>query len=282
MNLVMKRILCLLVAVTPVVAYADKNLEKNGTWDCKKDATVHIGNGGGKFVFKGKCKSISVGGGENKLTIDSVETLDVGGGENKISAKTVTTAVVGGSENEISIDVLGSLDVGGSDNKIVFKKALKGDVKVTGQPQDNKVVGVGNKVIGAATSAGGGAVDVNAIAGVDVNAMTNGAASMGNGGGGTIDCSKNPTFIYNDNNGAFTFTGKCDKISINGNNAKLTIESVKTLAIQGNGTSATVTAVDTIATPGNKNSVTYKKSVTANAKVKVSNPGNGNSVKLVK
>jgi hypothetical protein len=57
---------------------------------------------------------------------------------------------------------------------------------------------------------------------------------------------------------------------------------VKTLAIQGNGTSATVTAVDTIATPGNKNSVTYKKSVTANAKVKVSNPGNGNSVKLVK
>jgi hypothetical protein len=201
--------------------------------------------------------------------------------------------VVGGSENEISIDVLGSLDVGGSDNTILFKKALKGDVKVTGQPQDNKVVGVGNKVIGAASTgaaggagaaaaAGAGNVDVNAIAGVDVNAMTNGAASMGNGGGGTIDCSKNPTFIYNDNNGAFTFTGKCDKISINGNNAKLTIESVKTLAIQGNGTTATVTAVDTIATPGNKNSVTYKKAVTANAKVKVSNPGTGNSVKLVK
>src|SRR6185369_13590274 len=102
MNRLMKRILCLLVAVTPVVAYADKDLSKNGTWDCKKDATVHIANGSGKYTFKGKCKLISVGGGTNKLSIDSVETLDVGGGENNISAKTVATLTVGGAENQIA------------------------------------------------------------------------------------------------------------------------------------------------------------------------------------
>lgn len=307
MNGLMKLILGLLVVVTPVVAYADKDLTKNGTWDCKKDGTVHIANGSGKFVFKGKCKLISVGGGENKLSIDSVDKLDVGGGENNISAKTVTTLTVGGAENQISVDTLGSLDVGGTDNKIVFKKAIKGDVKVTGQPQANTVVGAG-KVISAASagasapptggsatggSATGGSttatagVDVNAVAGVDVNALTGGAGTVTGGGatatgGGTIDCAKTPTFAYNDNGGEFTLKGKCDKIAINGNNVKLKVESAKSVSLDGNNNKVDVIAVDSISTNGNNNSVTYKKALTASAKVKVSNPGNGNTIKLMK
>ena len=285
MNLVMKRILCLLLVVTPAVAYADKNFKsgKGATWDCKKDPKVNISHGKGVYTFKGPCTQINLNGGKSKLTIESVDELNV------------TSA-----ENTITIGTLGTLNLVGAKNKVTYKTAKEGDTAQVSMVGSGNVV---EKAGGAATTtttagagaagatagagaagavAGTGAADLNALAGIDVNAMTNGAASMGNGGGRAIDCSKNPTFIYNDNNGTFTFTGKCEKISINGNNAKLTIESVKTLAIQGNGTTATVTAVDTIATPGNKNSVTYKKAVTANGKVKVSNPGNGNSVKLVK
>ena len=119
----MTRLVAFLMVVTPVVASADKDLEKSGVWDCKKDPVVSIGNGDGKYTFKGKCKTISVAGGENKLTIESVDTLDVAGAENTITVGTV--------------DVI---DVGGSDNKITWKKAKSGDKPtLKGQPDKNTV-----------------------------------------------------------------------------------------------------------------------------------------------
>jgi hypothetical protein len=104
-------------------AFADKNLDKDGAWDCKKDPVVFIGNGAGTYTFKGTCAKISVNGGENKLTIESVDTLDVSGGENTITVGTV-----------------GTINVGGSDNKITWKKAKAGDKPVMkGQPDKNTI-----------------------------------------------------------------------------------------------------------------------------------------------
>lgn len=107
----------------PVTARADKALARSGTWDCKKDPVVHIGNGDGKYRFTGPCKLISVGGGENTLTIEAVDTLEVGGAENKITVGTV-----------------GTIDVGGADNTITWKKAKTGDRPVLkGQPDKNTI-----------------------------------------------------------------------------------------------------------------------------------------------
>jgi hypothetical protein len=114
-------IIAIALAATP--AFADKNLDKGTAWDCKKDPVVFIGNGAGSYTFKGACTKISVGGGENKLTIESVDTLDVGGGENTITVGTV-----------------GTIDVGGADNKITWKKAKTGDKPVMkGQPDKNTI-----------------------------------------------------------------------------------------------------------------------------------------------
>src|SRR5258708_29185771 len=106
----MKRILIAVIAIVPSVAAADKDLAKGQTWNCKKDPVVHIGNGKGTYTFKGACTSISVGGGQNKLTIEAVDTLDVGGAKNTIKIGTVDT-----------------IRVGGADNTITWKKAKSGD-----------------------------------------------------------------------------------------------------------------------------------------------------------
>jgi hypothetical protein len=119
----MKKLALLLAIVAPSVASADKALESDGTWDCKKDPNVSIGNGAGKYTIKGACKKISIGGGENTVTIESVDVLDVGGAENKIT-----------------VDTVGTINVGGADNTITWKKAKTGaKPALKGQPDKNKI-----------------------------------------------------------------------------------------------------------------------------------------------
>jgi hypothetical protein len=119
----MTKLVAFLMVVVPALASADKDLQKSGAWDCKKDPVAHIGNGAGKYTFKGACSKISVGGGENKITIESVEVLEVGGAENTITVGTV-----------------GTIDVGGTENTITWKKAKIGDKpKLKGQPDMNKI-----------------------------------------------------------------------------------------------------------------------------------------------
>jgi len=119
----MKRIAILLLVLAPGVAAADKSLDKGTAWDCKKDPVVSIGNGKGKYTFKGACTSISVGGGENTLTIEAVDTLQVAGAKNTITVGTVDT-----------------IDVGGAGNTITWKKAKSGDKPtMKGQPDKNTI-----------------------------------------------------------------------------------------------------------------------------------------------
>ena len=119
----MKTLLLLTALLLPAAAHADKSLEKSGAWDCAKDPVVHIGNGAGKYTFKGTCTTIDVGGGMNTLTIEAVDTLSVGGASNTITVTTV-----------------GTIDVGGSGNKITWKKAKSGDKPtMKGQPDKNTI-----------------------------------------------------------------------------------------------------------------------------------------------
>ena len=114
MKTIVSLIIALTPALTPALAHADKDLQKGSAWNCKKDPVVHIVNGDGKYTFTGECKTISVSGGENTLTIASVETLDVGG-----------------AENTITVGMVGTINVAGNDNKITWKKALTGDKPTT-------------------------------------------------------------------------------------------------------------------------------------------------------
>lgn len=111
----MKRVLavCCCAAVLGVApALADKtfNAGSGATVDCSKDPKVSINHGKGTYTFTGKCTQISVNGGDNKLTVESVESLDVNG-----------------STNTIAVDAVGTLNVNGSSNKITWKRGVKGD-----------------------------------------------------------------------------------------------------------------------------------------------------------
>jgi hypothetical protein len=121
----MKTLLLTLTLLAPSLALADKTFTtgKGATVDCAKDPEVNINHGKGAYTFKGACKAININGGENKLTIDSVEALNVNGGSNTIDVGAVDT-----------------ININGAGNKITYKKAVKGD-----KPAVN-TIGANNKV----------------------------------------------------------------------------------------------------------------------------------------
>jgi hypothetical protein len=88
----------------PRLARADKTYTggKGATWDCKKDHTVNINHGKGKYTFKGECKEIHINGGDNTLKIESVDELDVNGGKNTITVGTVDAININGASNKVS------------------------------------------------------------------------------------------------------------------------------------------------------------------------------------
>ncbi len=122
----MRGLILLLLVSSPAIAddkVAVKKLAKGGAIDCAKDPHVSIGNGMGTYTFKGTCASISVGGGMNTLTIESVDVLDVGG-----------------AKNTITVDTIGTVKVTGAMNTIAWKKAKTGDKPtLKGQPDKNTI-----------------------------------------------------------------------------------------------------------------------------------------------
>lgn len=104
--------MAMVVALIPGVALADKTFSKGTgeTWDCAKDAVVNIKTSKGTYGFHGECKKISISGGKNAVSIESVGKLLVSGADNLIDVETLDTVVVSGRKN-----------------KVTFKKAAKGD-----------------------------------------------------------------------------------------------------------------------------------------------------------
>ncbi|NVB83125.1 MAG: DUF3060 domain-containing protein [Kofleriaceae bacterium] len=234
----MKRILVLLVAVTPATASADKmwNQGKGTTWDCAKDPVVTIAHGKATYTFKGTCKTVNISGATNKVKAEHVEELNVSG-----------------SSNTIDVGTLGRVNLSGSQNKVTFKDGDAPQINITGT-QD------------VVTRAGG----------TEPATATPAVATT------TIDCSKNALFEYAENNGTFKFTGACQKIAISGNNNQLEVETAQAIIVSGNGNVVAAAAVDSIMTAGNENKVTYKKTATPKATIKIMNPGNKNKIAKAK
>src|SRR2546428_12574347 len=91
----------------------------------------------------------------------------------------------------------------------------------------------------------------------------------------THDCAKDPEARVEGNANTITFTGACERISADGNENKLKIESVKVLEVPGNKNTAAVGAVDVVRVTGNDNKVTWTKGISDKAP-KVSSPGSRN------
>lgn len=74
----------------------------SAAWDCAKEPSVHIMHGGGRYVFKGSCRTISIEGGDNQLTIEAVDLLQVVGAGNAVEVGTLDTAKIVGADNRLT------------------------------------------------------------------------------------------------------------------------------------------------------------------------------------
>lgn len=96
----------------------------------------------------------------------------------------------------------------------------------------------------------------------------------------THDCAKEPAVSVNAAGGTYTFTGPCTKVSINGSDNKIKLDSVEKLAINGSKNTVDVDAVDKLAVTGSDNTVSYKRGVSG--KPKVASLGANNKLNQVK
>jgi len=101
-------------------------------------------------------------------------------------------------------------------------------------------------------------------------------------GTGSHDCGTDPVVSLNASMTTLALTGACDKVSINGSQTTVTIESVKSVSVNGSGNTLEVGAADRISVTGTTNTVTYKTSVTAKKKTKVKKTGLKNKVTRIK
>ena len=95
------------------------------------------------------------------------------------------------------------------------------------------------------------------------------------------DCAKEPNAVINHGGGTYTFTGTCEKITVNGGENKVTIDGVKKLSITGSGNTVNVNAAEKINVTGSDNTVNYKKGIDS-PKPKVGSLGQGNKINQVK
>ena len=96
----------------------------------------------------------------------------------------------------------------------------------------------------------------------------------------THDCAKDSKASVNVSGGTFTFTGPCDKISINGSLNTIKVASAAKLAINGSKNTADIDAIDKLSVTGSENTVTYKRGVSG--KPKVASLGTNNKITLIK
>jgi Protein of unknown function (DUF3060) len=94
-----------------------------GAHDCAKAPTAEINEGDGNYRFVGPCTKIAINGGDNTVSIESVQTISING-----STNTVTI----GSADQISVM--------GSDNKVSYRKAISGPKPRVGSLGDRNQV----------------------------------------------------------------------------------------------------------------------------------------------
>ena len=97
------------------------------------------------------------------------------------------------------------------------------------------------------------------------------------GDGTSWDCGSDPIVNINYDKGAFTITGACTELNVNGASVTVTAEDVATLNINGGKNKATVTSLGAVNINGASNRVTWKKPKTGKKPVAAVN-GKGNAV----
>jgi hypothetical protein len=95
------------------------------------------------------------------------------------------------------------------------------------------------------------------------------------------DCSKEPDVSVNTSSVKATFTGTCDRVSLNGSSLTVKFENIKKLSVNGSSNTVDGDGADRISVNGADNKVSYKKSVDEK-KTKISNLGAGNKVTQTK
>lgn len=232
------------------VVHADKvfRVGKGATWDCKQDPVVSIEHGKGTYTLKGSCKAVSLTGGNNHLTVESVESISITG-----------------AHNTVAIDAVDSISIVGSDNTVTYKAAVHGDApSVSKIGANNAVSGGGGKPAGGPPSGG------------DKPASDTSPDSAG-----AQDCAKNPTAVINTGEGSYKFVGPCSRIVVNGGENTLVVDSAKELVINGSTNTVTLGSVDVISVTGSENKVRYRKAISG-AKPRISSTGNDNAITQTK
>jgi hypothetical protein len=121
-----------LLLLVPALAAADKSYVdgKGATWDCAKDPVVSILANQGVYTLKGTCKSVSIDGNENKVTIEGSAKLSVNGNKNAVDAASIDAISTNGNENAVSVKKAGAkVSNPGTSNKITT-----GDAKAATKP----------------------------------------------------------------------------------------------------------------------------------------------------
>lgn len=237
--------------VSSSIAHADKvfRVGKGATWDCKQDPVVSILHGNGNYTIKGSCKSVSLTGGNNTLTIAGTDSINITGAHNKVA-----------------IDTVDSINIVGSDNTVTYKAAARGDTPSVSKIGTNNVVsggggGGGNKPAGGGKPAGDSGESPDSA--------------------GAHDCAKSPTATIDEGDGKYKFVGPCTRIVVDGGENTVVVESVKELVINGSTNTVTVGSADKIIVSGGANKVSYRKGISG-AKPKVVTSGEGNTVTQIK
>jgi hypothetical protein len=116
----------LLLLVLASSAVASKTISETGTtgtWNCKDDPDVYFTISKSTYTVTGKCKSVDVTAGANKITIESVDRL-----------------IVDGQGNTITVGTVGEIEVNGDENAITWKKAKSGKAPTISGVGDKKKI----------------------------------------------------------------------------------------------------------------------------------------------
>lgn len=97
----------------------------------------------------------------------------------------------------------------------------------------------------------------------------------------THDCGKDPEVSIESASGAYTLTGTCTKVSINGASNQVSIAAAEKVSVTGSSNDVTIQAVDKISVVGSSNQVRWKKGLKG-PKAKVSNVGTQNKISKIK
>jgi len=125
---VKRALISVLIVCAAHAAFADKKYldGHGGTWDCAKDGVISIDANAGKYTFTGACKSITINGNTNEVTLDATATLSVNGNKNKVTANSADALLVPGNENAVTVKKPPSTSSNpGSNNKVTVPKDKK-------------------------------------------------------------------------------------------------------------------------------------------------------------